>query len=156
MSFNFYANMKFCAIVIAIASIVYAAPVVSGTPKGSVGVVGACSADDDCASGCCEKTQSICRGVLAMTPILQFCQDGRTPNFDGPSPKIVNINNSGAGASQGQEKATPPVGSGKAKGTQFITGPCSANDDCGSGCCETKQNVCRAKLALSGSESCKA
>merc|ERR1712187_1075681 len=35
------------------------------------------------------------------------------------------------------------------------TGPCSADSDCASTCCEQNQNVCRALLSLSGGESCK-
>merc|ERR1711988_1817718 len=44
---------------------------------------------------------------------------------------------------------------GFAPGTQFITGPCSADSECASTCCEQNQNVCRALLSLSGAESCK-
>merc|ERR1712178_170842 len=87
---------------------------------------GPCSADFDCASNCCEQNQNICRAFLSLSAI-EKCKDGRTPNQ--------------------QASITP--------GTQFITGPCSADSDCASTCCEQNQNVCRALLSLSGVESCK-
>ncbi|KAJ3318164.1 hypothetical protein HDV06_000793 [Boothiomyces sp. JEL0866] len=120
----------------------------SGKPKGAQFITGPCAADNDCASTCCERTQKICRAILSLTPGVQACGDGRTPNFDAGA-KIVNINDK-----QGKS-ATPPTknnsqgkaqstGSGKPKGTQFITGACGADDDCASNCCEKNQKKCRA------------
>merc|ERR1711879_1138048 len=71
-------------------------------------------------------SQNVCRAFLSLSS-AEACKDGRTP---------------------GQQGFVAP-------GTQFITGPCSADSDCASTCCEQNQNVCRAFLSLSGAESCK-
>merc|ERR1711879_363378 len=89
-------------------------------------ITGPCSADSDCASTCCEQNQNICRALLSLSGD-ESCKDGRTAN----QPGFV------------------------APGTQFITGPCSADSDCASGCCERNQNVCRAFLSLNIQETCK-
>jgi hypothetical protein len=139
--------MMFFTIIIAIASIAKARPLQF--------ITGACSDDADCASGCCETNQNICRAPLSMTPGVQSCKDGRTPNFDNGA-KLVNINNKGAAATAQVKVANPPADSGKSKGSQFITGACSADADCASGCCETNQNICRAPLSMTpGVQSCK-
>merc|ERR1712048_1479812 len=93
---------------------------------GSQFITGPCSADSDCASNCCEVTQNVCRAFLSLTG-GETCKDGRTP---------------------GQQEAIAP-------GSQFITGPCSADFDCASNCCELSQNVCRAFLSLNSNEACK-
>lgn len=56
-------------------------------PLGTQFITGPCTRDSDCAPfagqlGCCERNQNICRAVLSLTPNVQFCKDGRTPNFD--------------------------------------------------------------------------
>lgn len=57
------------------------------TLQGTQFITGPCTRDSDCAPfagqlGCCERNQNICRAVLSLTPNVQFCKDGRTPNFD--------------------------------------------------------------------------
>merc|ERR1711933_210662 len=89
-------------------------------------ITGPCSADSDCASTCCEQNQNVCRAFLSLSSD-EACKDGRTP---------------------GQQGFVAP-------GTQFITGPCSADLDCVSTCCEQNQNVCRAFLSLNVQEACK-
>merc|ERR1712187_767737 len=93
---------------------------------GSQFITGACNADADCASTCCEENQNVCRAVLSLSA-AESCKDGRTasqPGFIAP-------------------------------GTQFITGACVADSDCASGCCEQNRNVCRAFLSLNVQETCK-
>ncbi|KAJ3316215.1 hypothetical protein HDV06_004007, partial [Boothiomyces sp. JEL0866] len=51
-------------------------------------ITGPCQQDSECnpfagQAGCCERTQKICRAVLSLTPGVQSCGDGRTPNFTG-------------------------------------------------------------------------
>merc|ERR1712187_701511 len=89
-------------------------------------ITGACSADSDCASTCCEENQNVCRALLSLSD-GESCKDGRTAN---------------------QPRSITP-------GSQFITGPCSADSDCASSCCEKQQNICRAYLSLNGDETCK-
>lgn len=60
---------------------------VSDTLQGTQFITGPCTRDSDCAPfagqlGCCERNQNICRAVLSLTPNVQFCKDGRTPNFN--------------------------------------------------------------------------
>merc|ERR1739845_151356 len=73
-----------------------------------------------------EKDKDVCRALLSLSS-SESCKDGRTANQPGFL----------------------------APGTQFITGPCSADSDCASGCCEQNQNVCRAFLSLNVQETCK-
>merc|ERR1739848_535393 len=94
--------------------------------SGNQFITGPCAADADCASTCCENTQNVCRAFLSLSA-GETCKDGREP---------------------GQWAYISP-------GSQFITGPCSADSDCASTCCEINQNVCRAFLSLSSSETCK-
>merc|ERR1712054_489277 len=93
---------------------------------GSQFITGACTADADCASTCCEENQNVCRAVGSLSA-AESCKDGRTANQQGL----------------------------RAPGTQFITGACGADSDCASACCEVNQNVCRAFLSLNVQESCK-
>lgn len=146
-------------------------------------ITGPCNQDSDCnpfagQQGCCERTQKICRAVLSLTPGVQACGDGRTPNFSNGQ-KVVNIDAAGGNANQGKAKAgngaakkngrkgknkggkaaqkagngaqkagKAATGSGKPPGTQFITGACGADSDCASTCCERTSKVCRAPLSL--------
>jgi len=89
-------------------------------------ITGACTADADCASTCCEENQNVCRALLSLSG-SESCKDGRTAS----QPGLV------------------------APGTQFITGACDADSDCASACCEVNQNKCRAFLSLNVQESCK-
>merc|ERR1711963_159591 len=93
---------------------------------GSQFITGPCSADSECASDCCEATQNVCRAFLSLNSD-ETCKDGRAPGQEGIS----------------------------APGSQFITGPCAADFDCASNCCEQSQNVCRAFLSLNSTEACK-
>ncbi|KAJ3307702.1 hypothetical protein HDV04_002683, partial [Boothiomyces sp. JEL0838] len=120
-------------------------------------ITGPCQQDSDCnpfagQAGCCERTQKKCRAVLSLTPGVQACGDGRTPNFDHGA-KVVNIDNANAPATNtntntGANKASTGTGSTIAPGSQFITGACTADTDCASTCCERTQKICRAVLSL--------
>merc|ERR1711879_554884 len=150
----------------------------SVTP-GSQFITGPCSADSDCASTCCEQNQDVCRAFLSLRSV-EACKDGRTPgqqSFTAPGSQFItgtctsdvdcastcceqNQNvcrallslNSAESCKDGRTASQPGF---LAPGTQFITGPCSADSDCASGCCEQNQNVCRAFLSLNVQETCK-
>jgi hypothetical protein len=47
------------------------------------------SDDVDCASTCCNGNK--CRAILSLIAGVEACGDDRTPNFDGPQSKIVQI-----------------------------------------------------------------
>merc|ERR1712048_857831 len=146
---------------------------------GSQFITGPCSADSDCASTCCEQDQDVCRAFLSLSSV-QACKDGRTPgqqSFTAPGSKFItgsctsdvdcastcceqNQNvcrallslNSAESCKDGRTANQPGL---IAPGTQFIIGPCSADSNCASGCCEQNQNVCRAFLSLNVQETCK-
>ena len=42
----------------------------------------------------------------------------------------------------------PVTGSGRPPRSQFVTGPCDADIECGSDCCEVNKKICRNLLAL--------
>lgn len=163
MTFDAFAAVFLATLV----SVSFAAP----SPVGTQFITGPCIADADCASGCCELAQNICRAPLSLTPGVQSCKDGRTPDFNNGPAHFVQIASAGPQATASNQKLPPAAsiksmadmpgksaaaGSGKPPGAQFITGPCSADADCASGCCERNQKKCRAPLSLtSGKEFCK-
>jgi len=109
-------------------------------------ITGPCSANSDCASGCCVTSKQTCGAVLAQPNKAADCIGGvAISSLDG-----------GAATSPAPAAAASPAAAGAASstttsegalGTQFITGPCSANSDCASGCCVTSKQTCGAVLA---------
>ncbi|KAJ7109623.1 hypothetical protein C8R43DRAFT_1113853 [Mycena crocata] len=148
-------------------ALIVTAAVIPRVPAGTQFVTGPCTADADCAEGCCAFTTGKCAG-----PVIALTRDGGcgfgtgTPNANaaialGQFPGAVeafsaSIAAAGAaptsnGAAAPAAPAAPAATPAKAPGTQFITGPCSADGDCASGCCNAATALCAARLvALEG------
>jgi len=131
------------------------------TSEGALGtqfITGPCSANSDCASGCCVTSKQTCGAVLAQPNKAADCIGGvAISSLDGgaatsPAPAAAAsspaaappADNSGAGSA---------AGSSGTRGTQFITGPCAVNNDCVSGCCVTSKLTCGAVGAQPGGAS---
>ncbi|KAI0673557.1 hypothetical protein C8Q78DRAFT_989738 [Trametes maxima] len=117
-------------------------------------ITGACTSDADCASGCCGFKSGKCAG-----PIIAQERDGGC-GFGDASPNNIaaqkiagagaeaapGVNNAAAGqrAGSGAAAAPPPTSAAPAvaPGTQFITGACSSDADCASGCCGFRTGKC--------------
>merc|ERR1712176_734177 len=146
---------------------------------GSQFITGACTADVDCASTCCEQNQNVCRALLSLSG-GEACKDGRAPGQAGSAapgtrfitgPCVADSDCASTCCEKNQnvcraflslnaaetykDGRAPSQQASIAPGSQFITGPCSADSDCTSTCCEQNQNVCRAFLSLSSDEACK-
>ncbi|KAJ1550332.1 hypothetical protein HK096_007518 [Nowakowskiella sp. JEL0078] len=122
-------------------------------------ITGKCATDNDCASGCCDSVKKVCRAPLALSPGVEFCINGFTPNFNGGNAgsNIKTTTTTAVKAKTTTRRGrksktttvapsanTPAAGTGK----QFITGKCSVDGDCASGCCEPVKGTCRAPLSL--------
>lgn len=111
-----------------------------GNGNGLQFITGGCLSDADCASGCCAglaSGEAVCSG-----PAVSFAQGKQGCGFGGAAaggnnndnvqaPEQGN-NNNGGGANNGVA-GDQNVGTGN--GLQFITGPCTSDADCASGCC---------------------
>jgi len=141
-----------------------AASYVPRAPAGTQFITGACTSDADCASSCCGFHSGKCAGaVIAQTrdggcgfgdaqPNNKAAQAIQGANAILPGGKGNGVANgdsapaagaaaaSGAAASSGA--ATTAAAAPAAKGTQFITGPCSSDADCANGCCGFNSGKC--------------
>ncbi|KAK1230294.1 hypothetical protein PQX77_006623 [Marasmius sp. AFHP31] len=121
----------------------------SGKPPGTQFITGPCANDGECASGCCGFKSGKCAGAIVAQERDGGCGFGNsTPNDDaarklrGQAPANPPTNNgaqSTGGAAGGNATES---GSGKAPGTQFITGPCANDGECASGCCGFNTGKC--------------
>ncbi|KAG7088548.1 hypothetical protein E1B28_012530 [Marasmius oreades] len=118
--------------------------------QGTQFITGTCNGDADCASGCCGFKSGKCAGAIIAQERDGGCGFGNaTPNDDaarklrgqapaapagGAAPPAAPPANNGAGGAA--------AGSGKAPGTQFITGTCANDGECASGCCGFKSGKC--------------
>ncbi|KAL0572752.1 hypothetical protein V5O48_009216 [Marasmius crinis-equi] len=141
-------NPKF-SILLALLSVNFAsAAVIRRQGTGTQFITGPCKSDADCGSGCCGFNTGKCAGAIVALERDGGCGFGNpTPNDDaarklrgqapanngGAAPPAPPTNNGGA---------APAAGSGKPPGTQFITGPCANDGECGSGCCGFKTGKC--------------
>jgi len=129
-----------------------AASFIPRAPAGTQFITGPCSSDSDCASGCCGFNSGKCAGAVIAQERDGGCGFGdATPNnnaaqaIQGPNAEAApGVPKSGAApaaannaASSGQS-AAPST----APGTQFITGSCSSDSDCASGCCGFHSGLC--------------
>ncbi|KAJ6488444.1 hypothetical protein DFH09DRAFT_379714 [Mycena vulgaris] len=131
------------------ASTAVAAPAAAGTQF----ITGKCTADADCASGCCAAQSGLCAARLVAL-------EGAGCGFGSPSAGVGATKPVAAtpAAAPAAPAAAPPAAPvavdgapAKAPGTQFITGACTADADCASGCCGKKSGLCAARLvALEG------
>lgn len=79
---------------------------------------------------------------ITETPASSTASDSAAPPLATAAPATPA---GGPNASQ-----APKPGSG----TQFVTGACTKDDDCASGCCEVNSKKCRNALALNASQKC--
>lgn len=123
--------------------------------QGTQFITGACTSDADCASGCCGFNSGKCAGPVVAQERDGGCGFGDAQPNDFAAVALTGGNgnqNNGGGA---QVTATPvgnqvaaetaAVGNGGAAngaGTQFITGACSSDADCASGCCGFNSGKC--------------
>ncbi|KAL8844592.1 MAG: hypothetical protein Q9205_003586 [Flavoplaca limonia] len=114
--------------------------------SGTQFITGACKSDSECASGCCAFKTGKCAG-----PVIAQQRDGgcgfgdASPNADAT--KALGSNVAAPGVNAGDAPAAAPDTQAKsaapaAAGTQFITGACTADADCASGCCGFKSGKC--------------
>ncbi|KAL0581021.1 hypothetical protein V5O48_001015 [Marasmius crinis-equi] len=146
------------SIVFALVSLQLAAgAVIRRQGTGTQFITGPCKSDADCGSGCCGFKTGKCAGAVVALERDGGCGFGNpapnddaarklrgdpprapgdvfTPPGGAAAPPAAPPANNGAGA--------PAAGSGKAAGTQFITGPCANDGECASGCCGFKSGKC--------------
>ncbi|KAJ6618058.1 hypothetical protein B0H10DRAFT_1913908 [Mycena sp. CBHHK59/15] len=147
-------------------ALIVTAAVIPRVPAGTQFVTGPCTADADCAEGCCAFNTGKCAG-----PVIALTRDGGcgfgtgTPNanaaialgqFSG-AVAAFSASIAAAGPAATQDAAAAPaaaattVAAAAPAGTQFITGACTSDADCASGCCNAKTALCAARLvALEG------
>lgn len=116
-------------------------------------ITGTCAADSDCASGCCGFNSGKCAGPVVAQQRDGGCGFGNAaPNADAAkalgsgiaAPGVQGAGADAAGANT-QAAATQNTGANgvaSAAGTQFITGTCTADSDCASGCCGFNSGKC--------------
>jgi hypothetical protein len=124
-------------------------------------ITGQCTSDADCASGCCGFKTGKCAGAVIAQTRDGGCGFGDpTPNnkaavalvgANAPAPgggaaAPAAANNAAAPAAAAPAAADPnapgAANVGKANGSQFITGQCTSDADCASGCCGFKTGKC--------------
>ncbi|KIW25976.1 uncharacterized protein PV07_09109 [Cladophialophora immunda] len=127
--------------------------------QGTQFITGPCTSDADCASSCCGFNSGLCAG-----PVIAQTRDGgcgfgdpqpndiaaqaffssqsaaaagaTSPATAAPAPAPASTTAAAAAASSGSNNGN--VGTG----TQFITGPCTSDADCASGCCGFNTGLC--------------
>lgn len=134
---------------------------VSAQGKGTQFITGPCKSDSDCASGCCGFRTGKCAGPVVAQERDGGCGFGDAqPNdraariFRGEQPAAAPAAKQPAAAKQqgakqqaakktaGQQGGAQAKGAGNKAGTQFITGPCTGDVDCASGCCGFRTGKC--------------
>lgn len=146
--------------------------------QGTQFITGPCETDADCASACCSFLRGVCAGpVIAQ----ERASDGGCGHGDAtPNNKAaIAFFSSQAAAAAGQPStmatqatthvgtpATPaandgaeatgftnPAAAGNKVGKQFITGVCTSDADCASGCCSFLRGVCAGAIIATERES---
>ncbi|KAK7473252.1 hypothetical protein VKT23_001350 [Stygiomarasmius scandens] len=124
-------------------------------------ITGPCQSDADCASGCCGFNSGKCAGPVIAQERDGGCGFGDAqPNnnaaqaIQGPNAEAApgvgsgaatgsGTNNAGNGAAAGSDSSSSSSsGTSPAPGTQFITGACTSDADCASGCCGFNSGKC--------------
>ncbi|KAF8651165.1 hypothetical protein AX16_004843 [Volvariella volvacea WC 439] len=110
--------------------------------QGTQFITGPCNSDADCASGCCGFNTGKCAG-----PVIAQERDGGC-GFGDPFPNDRAAQAFRAGQGAPAPAPAPPAAPARnaspaiAPGTQFITGVCSSDADCASGCCGFNTGKC--------------
>ncbi|ORX97009.1 hypothetical protein BCR34DRAFT_173618 [Clohesyomyces aquaticus] len=115
--------------------------------QGKQFITGACTSDVDCASACCGFKSGKCAGPVVAQERDGGCGFGdATPNANAAIALGFTPKSSAAAqavAAPAPTTAAPTAGApAKAPGTQFITGACTSDADCASGCCGFKSGKC--------------
>ncbi|OJD27325.1 hypothetical protein ACJ73_01277 [Blastomyces percursus] len=126
--------------------------------QGTQFITGPCTSDADCASGCCGFNSGTCAGPVVAQERDGGCGFGDAQPNDNAAAAFRGQGavDDGAqgGAGVGAGGATPVVinddavatgTAGQAQvssGSQFITGPCTSDADCASGCCGFNSGTC--------------
>ncbi|KAL8697903.1 MAG: hypothetical protein Q9224_002094 [Gallowayella concinna] len=118
-------------------------------------ITGACKSDSECASACCAFNTGKCAGPVIAQQRDGGCGFGNAaPNADATKALGSNIAapgvKTGGNGDDASAAAMPDTQSKKGSapavatvaGTQFITGACSSDGDCASGCCGFKSGKC--------------
>lgn len=129
-----------------------------GAAQGTQFITGACTSDADCASGCCGFNSGKCAGAVIAQERDGGCGFGDAQSNDDAAQALMG----GQGAAAGGDAAAGAAAGGAAAGgdaaggdaaaggqdaaggagSQFITGPCTSDADCASGCCGFNSGKC--------------
>ncbi|PIL27779.1 hypothetical protein GSI_10932 [Ganoderma sinense ZZ0214-1] len=139
--------MRF-SVIFAIALVNFAAATyVPRAAPGTQFITGPCSGDIDCASGCCGFKSGKCAGAIVAQERDGGCGFGdpqpndnaaRKLRGEAPATSVAVASVAASATAAVPTSAAPSV----APGSQFITGPCSSDADCASGCCGFKSGKC--------------
>lgn len=124
----------------------------SAKAPGTQFITGACTSDADCASKCCGFTSGKCAAPLVAKERGENCGFGDAQSNlnalgGGATAGAGNANSNTNGNANGNANADANASNNnaqgaKAPGTQFITGPCTSDADCGSKCCGFNSGKC--------------
>lgn len=125
--------------------------------QGTQFITGACTSDADCASGCCGFNSGKCAGAVIAQERDGGCGFGDSSPNDNAAVALgftgvgASGTSSNSGASSGTSSGDTSSSSSSSSsagtssngaGTQFITGACSSDADCASGCCGFNSGKC--------------
>lgn len=123
-----------------------------------------CTKDADCASSCCGFNSGKCAGPVIAQERDGGCGFGDAQPNDIAAQAITGGSSNVAAAAVSAPAAaasiastsstTSATGSGKALGTQFITGTCASDAECASGCCALNTGKCAARLVAQEGAGC--
>ncbi|OAL32673.1 hypothetical protein AYO20_07831 [Fonsecaea nubica] len=122
--------------------------------QGTQFITGPCTSDADCASSCCGFNSGLCAGPVIAQTRDGGCGFGDAQPNDIAAQAFFSSQAAAAGATSPATAAPAPAaatssppssGSGNGNvgtGTQFITGACTSDADCASGCCGFNSGKC--------------
>jgi hypothetical protein len=119
--------------------------------QGTQFITGPCTSDADCASGCCGFNTGKCAGPVVAQERDGGCGFGDAqPNDSAALPFLGTATTAVVAQTSTEPKTTAATtqeptssnGAGNGAGKQFITGPCTSDADCASGCCGFNSGKC--------------
>jgi hypothetical protein len=129
-----------------------------GNKAGTQFITGPCTSDADCASSCCGFKSGLCAGpVIAQTrdggcgfgdaqpnniAALAFFASQSAAEAAAATPEAAAAPAASPAAANADSSSTSSKGPGNKAGQQFITGACTSDADCASGCCGFKSGLC--------------
>jgi len=122
-----------------------------GLKNGQQFITGQCTSDADCASTCCVAKTGLCGAVGAQLNGRADCGFGGSAapaaaapdNAAAAAPAAAGPNESVTPQNQVINPSLPGAQSvGLKNGAQFITGQCTSDADCASGCCGFHSGLC--------------